>query len=344
MSLSFPARVVIALLTVGSVATAVWYTRRGELAAEPWPLVLNGNVDIRQVSLAFQGNDRIAGLHYQEGDRVQAGTALGELDRQRAREAVARAEARVAAQTQVLAALDAGTRPEEIRKLRAELQAAEILARNAERTSRRLRELVKKQLVAEEQADDAQANAEATRARAQSAREALDLAIAGPRKEDIAAARANLDATRAELALAEKDLADTTLYAPANGVIEARLLEPGDMASPQRAVFTLALDDPLWVRAYVAETDLGKLRPGLQAEVRTDSFPSKTYRGWVGYISPTAEFTPKSVETRELRTRLVYQVRVLVCNPQGELRLGMPATVTILEGATRPTAEPCSRP
>jgi HlyD family secretion protein len=101
------------------------------------------------------------------------------------------------------------------------------------------------------------------------------------------------------------------------------------MASPQRPVYTLALTDPLWVRAYVQEKDLGKVKSGMRAEVATDSYPGKRYQGWIGYISPSAEFTPKSVETTEVRSNLVYQVRVFVCNPQNELRLGMPATVTM---------------
>jgi HlyD family secretion protein len=104
------------------------------------------------------------------------------------------------------------------------------------------------------------------------------------------------------------------------------------MASPQRPVYTLAMTDPLWVRVYVKESDLGRIRPGMRAEVATDSYPNKRYNAWLGYISPTAEFTPKSVETTEVRSSLVYQVRIFVCNPQGELRLGMPTTVMIALG------------
>jgi len=153
--------------------------------------------------------------------------------------------------------------------------------------------------------------------------------VLGPRLEDIAAAKATLRAYEAQLALAQRDLADANLLAPSDGVVENRLLEPGDMASPQKPALTLALDDPLWVRVYVAETDLARIRPGMKAEVSIDGFPGRTYAGWVGFISPTAEFTPKSVETAEVRTKLVYQVRVFVRNPRGELRLGMPAVVTL---------------
>ncbi len=117
------------------------------------------------------------------------------------------------------------------------------------------------------------------------------------------------------------------------------------MASPQRPVYTLALTDPIWVRAYVQGPDLGKLKPGMAAEASTDSYPGKHYRAWIGYISPTAEFTPKSVETTEVRSNLVYQVRIFVCNPQDELRLGMPATVTIPLGQPpAPDASRCPNP
>jgi HlyD family secretion protein len=131
------------------------------------------------------------------------------------------------------------------------------------------------------------------------------------------------------LATAKKDLADTQLYAPASGVIQDRLLEPGDMATPQTPVFTLALDDPVWVRAYLPEPLLGKAALGMKAWITTDGFPGKRFKGWVGFISPVAEFTPKSVETTQLRSQLVYRVRIFACNPDHRLRLGMPATVTI---------------
>jgi HlyD family secretion protein len=141
---------------------------------------------------------------------------------------------------------------------------------------------------------------------------------------------------------AEQALADTELYAPADGVIRERILEPGDMASPLTPVFTLALMDPVWVRAYLPETVLGRVRLGATASITTDSFPEKVYKGWIGYIAPTAEFTPKNVETTELRTRLVYRMRVFACNPAGELRLGMPATVRLdLTATDTPGAAVC---
>lgn len=308
-------------------------------------LVLYGNVDIRQVQLAFNGSDRIARMLVREGEQVKKGQLLATLDTVRLAHTVELQRAELAAQQQVVARLEAGSRPEEIRKAEADAEAARINAENAESNYQRAKTLAAQHFVAQQQADDARARADGAQAQYQAAAEALKLTRLGPRREDIAAAKALLQADRAALEVAQKALADASLYAPDDGVIEERLLEPGDLASPQRPVYTLALTDPLWVRAYVAERALGTIRPDMRAEVATDSYPGKRYRAWVGYISPTAEFTPKSVETPELRSRLVYQVRIFVCNPQNELRLGMPATVSIaLDQPPGPEGGHCANP
>jgi HlyD family secretion protein len=306
---------VVLLVALAAAAAAAWWWQR----EAPRPLrdviVLHGNVDIRQVELAFNAAGRIEQVLVHEGDRVQKGQLLAVLDSQRLQRAVELAEAQVAAQREVVARLRAGSRPEEISKAKADAESARVDARNAVRTADRLKELAAQRFVPQQQADDARAAADAAEARLKAAAEAL------------------LAANRATLAIAQRDLAEASLYAPVGGVIENRVLEPGDMASPQKAVFTLALAEPLWVRAYASGPDLGRIRLGSRATVLTDSYPGKRYRAWVGFISPTAEFTPKSVETQEVRTQLVYQVRVFVCSPQDELRLGMPASVEIVPGA-----------
>ena len=324
------ARGVIGTVFLAAAAGFVLWRPRPWTVREPVDvLVLYGNVDIRDVQLAFNQSGRITRLLVKEGVRVGPGQLLAELDTRRLKAAVARAEAQVAAQKQALARLVDGTRPEEIRKARADVDLAKAELDNARRTSARRQSLAAQRAGSQQESEDAQAAAATDDARLAAAQATLDLAIAGPRREDIDEARATLEALEAQLASARVELADASLYAPSAGVIQERLLEPGDMASPQKPVFTIALTDPVWVRAYVAEPDLGKLSLGMTAEVETDSFPGKRYEAWVGFISPTAEFTPKSVEVRELRTRLVYQARVFVKNPADELRLGMPATVRI---------------
>ncbi|MEJ2723588.1 MAG: efflux RND transporter periplasmic adaptor subunit [Deltaproteobacteria bacterium] len=319
--------VVLAFLIAG--AGFFWHIRTMQDRDEAREIILYGNVDIRQIQLAFHATGRIRQLLVQEGDHVKSGELVAEVDPLRYEASVARAAAEVAARKQTLARLLAGSRPEQIREAQARVKAAEAKWEDAKLVYERTERLFRDKTVPKQKLDDAQAARESARADLDADRQALTLAIKGPREEDIAAARAQVKASEAALRLAERELADTKLYAPTAGVIQDRILEPGDMAFPETPVFTLALSNPVWVRAYVSEPDLGKVAPGMKAYVTTDSFPGKVYRGWIGFISPTAEFTPKEVQTSELRTKLVYRIRVYACNPENELRLGMPVTLKI---------------
>jgi HlyD family secretion protein len=318
----------LALVVAGVVGTLAYHHWWGN-GSTGSALVVYGNVDLREVQLAFMVQDRITALHVEEGAVVSKGQLLGELDRVRFASSVAKLEAELEEARQKLVELERGSRPQEIRKAKADVAAAQADLGDAEVTYRRLQRLVSEQAASVQALDDARGNLGAMRARLKAAEEALSLVEEGPRVEEIAAARANTQALEASLVRARKDLQDTRLLAPAAGIIRSRILEPGDIAGPAKPVFTLAKLDPVWIRTYIAETELGRVAPGMAAVVTTDSFPDKTYRGWLGYISPSAEFTPKNVETPALRTRLVYQAWVYVCNPGNELRLGMPATVTI---------------
>lgn len=301
-------------------------------------LTLYGNVDIREVQVAFNDSDRIVRMFVQEGDSVRPGELLAELDSRRYAARADQARRTVEAQKQVLTRLLNGSRPEEIVQARSTMQALLATMHDAEITYRRDLELRRKQVISQQTLDDAESKYREAVGNYNAARQAWILAIKGPRIEDIENARAALKADEAALALAERELTDTKLYAHSDGVIEDRILEPGDMASPGVPAFTMALSNPLWVRAYVPETYLGRIYLGMKASITTDSYPSKKFPGWIGYISPTAEFTPKNVETPELRTRLVYQVRVYACNSQNELRMGMPATVSVMLNQPLPSA------
>lgn len=319
--------VLLGLLAAGAAAGWYWWIEGSKRPLTT--LVVYGNVDVRQVQLAINGTERIGKLLVEEGDRIDPGQLLATLELERFELEVSRARAAVEHQRQVVAELVAGSRPEEIAKAKADLAAAQALARDAEETYRRNLVAFEKKAIARQDLEDSRAAFETAKAKAQAAKATLDLVLAGPRVEDIAQAKAQLKQLEAELAIAEHNLRDSHLYAPAEAIVQERLLEVGEMATPLRPVYTVALVDPVWIRAYVSEPDLGKVFEGMKAEVTTDSYPNKKYEGWVGFISPTAEFTPKPVETRELRTKLVYQIRVFVKNPNNELRLGMPATVTL---------------
>jgi HlyD family secretion protein len=316
------------LLVVILGAAALLYDRLNRSGAFH-ELHLYGNVDIREVAPAFNDSGHITRLLVQEGDRVKAGQLIATLDNTRYAAALAQAEGNMRSQKQVLAKLVAGSRPEEIAEAKATMEALAATYRNDGVNYRRAAALAQTGAGTVRQRDDAKAAFDTAGQQYEAARQAYVLAVKGPRAEDIAAARAAYEADQGAVALAKRELADTRLYAPADGIVEDRILEPGDMAAPTTPVYTIALTSPLWVRAYVAESDLGRIALGMPAKVTTDSFPGRVYHGWIGYIAPTAEFTPKTVETPELRTALVYQLRVYVCDARGELRLGMPATVRI---------------
>lgn len=274
-------RLLIGLLIAVAVAgVLIWWQVSSEESIQKTELVLYGNVDIREVRLAFNGSEHVREILVDEGDQVQAGQLVARLHTERLQAAVERAQA------------DVG--------------AAEAEAHVAQLSYQRIKALAARKLVSKEEADEAEGKSHA--------------------------AVAHLKAANAALAVTRQALNDAELYAPSNGVIRERIVEVGDFVTPQNPVLTLALMNPVWVRTYLPETYMGQVRPGASAYIHTDSYPDKVYEGWVGSISPTAEFTPKNVETPELRTRLVYQMRVFVCNPQFELRLGMPATVTVTLG------------
>ncbi len=324
------ARLAVLLVAVMLVAAGWWWTM--DRGRSPTELTLYGNVDLRQVDLPFNGSERIAEVLAQEGDRVKRGQLLARLETRRLAPQAAKAEADAAAQQQVVARLHHGNRPEEIAQARANVDAALADAVNAGAQYERLRVLAQSsagRALSRQDLDAAKDAFDAAQARLQVNRKALELELAGPRKEDVAQAEAQLRADLAQLALLRQQLDDADLRAPLDAVVRSRIVEPGDISSPQKAAFTLAITDPKWVRAYVAEPDLGAVHEGMRASVTVDAFKGRAFPGWIGFISPMAEFTPKSVETTELRSSLVYEIRVFVADPGDELRLGMPASVHV---------------
>ena len=333
--------IIIAVAALAAAGSAWWWLHRNET---PEALKLYGNIDLRQVSLAFNNSERIAAVLVREGDHVHQGEVVAKLDASRLEPQVAQAEAQAAAQRAVVARLRNGSRPEEIAQARANLDSANADALNARRQYERKNTLGQTGAISRQDVDNAKAAMDMADAKVEANEKALALQIAGPRAEDIAQAEAQLRANEAQLALWRQQLADATLVAPVSGIVRSRLMEPGEMASPQRPVFSIAITDPKWVRAYVSETDLPRIHPGMSARVVADGMPDHRFDGWIGFISPVAEFTPKTVQTEELRTSLVYEVRVFVMDPTDNLRLGMPATVVLpgSRAAVSPPAEPKS--
>jgi HlyD family secretion protein len=339
MSLNRKWLVAPALLAV--IAGAVWMAWRDH-AASGSSLLLHGNVDIREVELAFNASGRVEKVLVHEGETVKKGQLLAQLDTVRLQLALRQARALADAQRSQVAKLRAGSRPEEIAQAAAVRDAARATALEARQLYRRQLELVAQHFIPQQQVDSAKNALDAADEGLKAAEQAHRLAVLGPRKEDLAAAEASLAAQNAAVAGLERDIWEGDLRAPENGVIENRVLEPGDMASPQKTVFTVALTDPVWARVYLPEQALGRVPAGARAVITADSYPGREYAAWVGYVSPTAEFTPKSVETQDLRTSLVYQARVYACDARGELRQGMPVTVRIRYDQTASGERPCA--
>ncbi|HEV7250070.1 MAG TPA: efflux RND transporter periplasmic adaptor subunit [Shinella sp.] len=322
-------RIVIIVLVLAFAAGGGWWWHK-QAGEGPAALALYGNVDFRQVTLAFNGNGPVAEVFVEEGAEVKQGQVIGQLDTSRIVPQIDQAEAQVAARQATLTRLKNGNRPEEIAQARANLAAADAEAANARLQLERQIALVPRAAVSQQALDNARSNSAVAEAKVMASQKALDLLVAGTRIEEVQGAAAELRAAEAQVALLRAQLADTELKAPVDAVVRSRLIEPGEMASPTRAAFSLATISPKWVRAYVSEAQLGLIRMGMKADVRVDSFPGRPFAGWIGFVSSVAEFTPKTVQTEDLRTSLVFEVRVFVEDPDNGLRLGMPATVTPL--------------
>ncbi len=324
-------RLFVVLILLIAVSAGGWLIYNRYLGAASGPPVFYGNVDIREVSLGFRVSGRVAEMQVEEGDAVKAGQLIAVLDKQPFLDSLALQTANIAQQQANFAKLEAGNRPEEIERAKADVAARKAALENARGVYKRQQQLAKSDFASKQVFDNAATQLQAAEAQLQSAEEALKLVIAGPRKEDIAAARAALEAAKAQKQIAETALADAELFAPEDGIILTRAVEPGTIVSTGTTVYTLSLQNPVRVRAYVGEPQLGLIRPGAHVELFTDTRPGKPYEGQVGFVSPVAEFTPKSVETPELRADLVYRFRIIVNDPDNALRQGMPVTVRVVD-------------
>ena len=319
---------VIPLAAAAVLGAGAWYVL-SHTEAEETHLWLQGNIDVRQVNLAFKVEGRIASLAVDEGDAVKAGQTIAGLERKYFDDELQVARARRGNLAAALAKLEHGSRPEEIDEARAVTAEREAMLARAQEDFNRAKNLVDKGAVSRQDYDLARATLISAEAQLKAARDSQRLLEIGPRQEDIDMARAQLAEQEAAIVQIERRLEDADLVAPSDGTILTRVRELGAIVQAGETVFTLTLISPVWARTYVAEPDLGLVQPGMQAEVTTDTQPRRPYAARIGFISPTAEFTPKTVETRELRTDLVYRLRVIVDNPDGGLRQGMPITVSL---------------
>ena len=319
-------RVALAVLLVATAAGS--YLFFGRQDSNDGELVLYGNVDVREVELAFRREGRLVSMAVDEGRTVRKGELLAELDPQPYRESLAVAEAELRAAEAELLKLQRGNRSQDIRRAEQAVRQAEAVLQRAESEFRRQAGLAVERNTSEQALEAARTTRDEAAASLAGAQQTLSLQREGARSEDIAAAEARVAAAEAARAQAATALEDTKLLSPADATVLARVREPGSMVGSRDPVYTLSLRDPVYVRAYLSEPQLGRVVPGASVRIRTDS-SSKVYQGHVGFISPRAEFTPKSVETTDLRTDLVYRLRIVVEDDDEGLRQGMPVTVEV---------------
>lgn len=325
-------RIIRLVILVAVVAAAFYGVRRyndNGNGSEPGVLKIYGTVDIRDAGLAFNEQERIAEILVEEGQHVEKGQVLARLRADRLEAVMAEARAKIQAQEEVVKRLKAGSRPQEIEQAKAEVEAVRVRVANAAKVVARLQKTSGSGATSEQDLDDARSQLSVEKARLTAREKALNLVVEGPRKEDIAAAQHRLASMKSGLSLLQIRHNDLALVAPAAGTVQSRILEPGEMASPSRPVLTLALTEPKWVRAYIPEPYLGHVKTGTKSRIVSDSYPGRSFDGWVGFVSPVAEFTPRTVQTEELRTKLVYEARVFVHDREDLLRLGMPVTVIL---------------
>lgn len=327
-----PLRILLLLILLGGTW---WFFFRDE-GPQGDVLTLYGNVDIRQVELAFRVGGRVEQLLVDEGDSVKAGQLLARLDAKPQQDALRRAVAEVAMQQAELDKMQGGYRPEDVEQAHAALVGQQASMVHARQNLDRVSALFAQKAVAKKELDSARAAFTESSSRVNAAREQLRLMRSGYREEDVTRQQAAVAAAQATADAARTSLDDTSLYAPQQGIVLTRVRELGAVVQGGQTVMTVTLNDPTWVRAFVTQPHLGNIRPGQEVALSIDATPGVTYHGTVGFIASTAEFTPKTVETKEIRNDLVYRFRVMVQDPGTVMRQGMPITLKLRKDGGKP--------
>lgn len=296
----------------------------------PNELLLSGHIETTETDLAFKISGKISKLYVDEGDVVKKGQLLAELEAKDLKDKIALYETRLKRARANLAKLLAGYQPEEIEAARAVMEEARVRFEKAQRDFERYQRLFKAHTIPQERFEAVATTYKQAKWAYKEAKARYQLLHKGYRKEDIASARAAVAEAKAALNLARTNLSYTKLFAPVSGIVLVKMAEIGEYVVPGTPVFTLGDLDHIWLKAYVNETDLGRIKYGQKAVVTTDTYLNKKYNGKVIFIAAKAEFTPKSVETHKERVTLVYKVKIAVENPAHELKPGMPAEAHLM--------------
>ncbi|MDA8084671.1 MAG: efflux RND transporter periplasmic adaptor subunit [Nitrospiraceae bacterium] len=321
------APVIVAVIIIGLISFIILRTRPTK---EDGVIVLSGNVEVTETDCGFKVPGRIEGLLSEEGDRVVKGSRVAVLDSAELRDQVLQAKAVWHEAKARLDDLRVGSRPQELRQAGSSVSAAAADLTKASRDFERAEMLYKNGAIPAQQLDAARRAKEVAEAQRGKAAEALSLAEEGARKKEIAASQSRVGQAEAGMKIADERLKEADLLAPLSGVVLRKNREAGEVVTAGAPVYTIGDLAHPWIRVYVKEEQLGMVKLGQKAEVTVDSHPGKIYPGRVTFISSEAEFTPKNIQTREERVKLVFGVKVSVQNVEDELKPGMPADVRIM--------------
>lgn len=288
-----------------------------------------GNVDVRTVSLAFRVSGRLDTLNFDEGQKLKKGDIIATIENSIFRENLNQINAQIKLQEIQIQKLEKGYRTEEIEKAKSKLSEVKVNLDRVNKDFRRAEQLFKTSSISEQAYDDAKAQAKDLQTQYDYAKSSLELVKNGYETEDIQSAKAQLDSLKAQRNILQINYNDTVLYSPVDGTIITKVYEVGSIVNSSQTIVEIAKSDEYWVRSYLSEKYLGVVKTGMKAIVTTDS--NKKYEGVVSFISPLAEFTPKTVQTEDLRTDLVYRFRIVLKDIDDNLKQGMPVTISFPE-------------
>jgi HlyD family secretion protein len=286
---------------------------------------VSGNIEITDVEVSFKIPGRVEKRSVSEGQEVKAGQVIARLDNQDLAQDIAQRKAQMSAAQANLLELETGSRPEEIAQAEAVWERARAEGERAKLELDRQKKLFEREVISAREYDLAKTTYDGTEARIREAKEMLTLVRKGPRREKIDQAKAALEQAREALGLAQTRMGYSVVTSPISGIVLSENIEPGEYVSPGTPILTLGDLSRVYLRAYINETDLGRVKVGQKVRLFSDTFRNKSYEGKITFIASQAEFTPKNVQTQKERVKLVYRIKVDVPNPQMELKPGMPA-------------------
>lgn len=321
--------IVLMVVIVALAAAFYWYMWIREQDDEK-VIRISGNIEVTDVEVSFRIPGWVKERSVSEGELVKAGEVVAALDSEELVQEVSQRKAEVQSAKAVLEELESGSRPEEIAEGEAVVSSAKSDLDRLRADHKRQMELHEKDIISTREYETVKSDYEAAQARYREVTEQLTLLRKGPRQEKIDRARADLEKAKEALAVTQTRLSYATIFSPISGIVLSENVEPGEYVSPGTPIVTIGDLENTWLRAYINETDLGRVKVRQKVHVTTDTYPNKTYEGRISFIASEAEFTPKNVQTKEERVKLVYRVKIVVPNPDMELKPGMPADAEIL--------------